>query len=247
MDFTLDTQAGRPAYQQIESQVTDAIARGTLGPGDRLPPERDLALTLGVSRMTVRQAFDALARKGLVERGVGRGTFVTAPRVELDRTERVAGFSEQMARAGLEAGAVLVSAEVVRAPSSIARSLELEPGALVARIRRVRSGAGLPLTLEDSWLPDALFPGIIEQDLGGSLYALMGGETYGHAPVRAIERLEPVAARAADAQALGVRTRSPLMLVERVAYDARGAPVEFAQDRHRGDRARFVVEVTTSG
>ena len=108
MDFTLDTDAGRPAYQQIESQVTDAIVRGTLGPGDRLPPERDLALTLGVSRMTVRQAFDALARKGLVERGVGRGTFVTAPRVELDRTERVAGFSEQMERAGLEPSAVLV-------------------------------------------------------------------------------------------------------------------------------------------
>ena len=84
----------------------------------------------------------------------------------------------------------------------------------------MRSGAGLPLTLEDSWLPDALFPGIIEQDLGGSLYTLMGSATYGHAPVRAIERLEPVAARAADAEALGVRTRSPLMLVERVAYDA---------------------------
>ena len=39
MDFTLDTAAGRPAYQQIESQVTDAIVRGTLGPGyPALPP-----------------------------------------------------------------------------------------------------------------------------------------------------------------------------------------------------------------
>ncbi len=32
MDFTLDTDAGRPAYQQIESQVTDAIARGNARP-----------------------------------------------------------------------------------------------------------------------------------------------------------------------------------------------------------------------
>ena len=96
MDFTLDTDAGRPAYQQIESQVTDAIARGTLGPGDRLPPERDLALTLGVSRMTVRQAFDALARKGLVERGVGRGTFVTGCRRHRDACRRTSSTTRRV-------------------------------------------------------------------------------------------------------------------------------------------------------
>ena len=37
------------------------------------------------------------------------------------------------------------------------------------------------------------------------------------------------------------------MLVERVAYDAEGVPVEFARDRHRGDRARFVIEVVPDG
>jgi GntR family transcriptional regulator len=246
MDFTIDSAAGRPAYQQLEAQVADAVARGALGPGDRLPPERDLAHRLGVSRMTIRQAFDALARRGLVERGVGRGTFIAAPRVDLDRTQRVAGFSEQMQRSGLEPGATVLEAAVQRAPSAVARGLGLAPGAQVARIRRVRSGGGIALTLEDSWLPDALFPGITGLDLGGSLYALMG-EHFGHAPQRALEHLSPVAARASDAAALGVRARSPLMLVERVAHDAAGAAVEYAQDRHRGDRARFVVEVAPRG
>ena len=242
MKLTLDPLAGRPAYQQIEAQVIAQIEAGTLGPGDRLPPERELAASLGVSRMTIRQAFDALARGGLVERGVGRGTFVAAPRVELDRSSRVAGFSEQMERAGLEPGATVLGAEVTRAPAPVARALGLETGARVARVRRVRSGGGMPLTLEDSWLPDALFPGVTDLDLGASLYAIMGAR-YGHAPVRAVERLEPVAARAQDAEALGVRARTPLMRVERVAYDAEGNAVEYAEDRHRGDRARFVVEV----
>ena len=246
MDFTIDTNAGRPVYQQIEEQVADAIAGGALGPGDRLPPERDLAVRLGVSRMTVRQGFDALARRGLVERGVGRGTFVSSPRVDLDRTARVAGFTEQMTRAGLEPGARVLSAEVVRAPGVVAHALHLDSGAPLARVRRVRSGGGMALTLEDSWLPEALFPGITGLDLGASLYTLMG-ERYGHAPVRAVEHLSPVAARALDAEALGVRQRSPLMLVERVAYDADGLPVEYAEDRHRGDRARFVVEVSPRG
>ena len=68
-------------------------------------------------------------------------------------------------------------------------------------------------------------------------------ERYGRAPVRAVERLEPAPAPAPDAALLGVAPRAPVMLVERVAYDAEGVPIEFARDRHRGDRARFVIEV----
>ena len=83
----------KPAWVQIEEQLADRIEAGALAPGDRLPPERDLAQALGVSRMTVRQALASLAARGLVERGVGRGTFVRegAP-VDHDLT-RVAGFT----------------------------------------------------------------------------------------------------------------------------------------------------------
>ena len=56
----------------------------------------------------------------------------------------------------------------------------------------------------------------------------------------ATERLEPVTARAHDAEHLGIAEGAPLMLVERTSYAADGTPVEFARDRHRGDRARFV-------
>jgi GntR family transcriptional regulator len=246
MQIQLDATARTPAYQQIEAQLIAQIESGAVGPGDRLPPERELAADLGVSRMTVRQAFDALARRGMVERGVGRGTFVAAPKLDLDRTIRVAGFTEQVQAAGMKAGAEVVRAEVVAASSRVAAALGLAPGAAVAHVERVRSGAGVALALEDSWLPDALFPGITGLDLSGSLYDLMG-ERYERVPVRAVEHLEPVAARAPDARALGVRPRSPLMLVERVAFDAGGTPVEFALDRHRGDRARFVVEVAPRG
>lgn len=241
MEFTIVTTDG-PVYLQIEDQIARAVARGELGPGDRLPPERDLAARLGVSRMTVRQAFDALVRRGLVERGVGRGTFVAAPHVDIDRSERLTGFTEQMRRAGVEPSASVLGAEVARAPEAVWRALGIAPGEAVARIRRIRYGGGLPLTLEDSWLPDALFPGLVELDLRGSIYALMGAR-FGHAPVRAVEHLSSVAARSRDAEALEVPPRAPLMLVERVAFDAQGTAVEYAEDRHRGDRARIVVRV----
>jgi len=229
-------------HVQIEEQLAGQIASGELHTGERLPPERDLARDLNVSRMTVRQALSSLAARGLVERGAGRGTFVAPRKVDHDLT-RVAGFSEQLARQGLEPGAKIIDVSETPADWRVSAALEIAPKAPVVRIQRVRLADGVPMALEDSWFPAEHFPGFADHDLHGSLYALMR-DVYGVAPVRAIERLEPVLARAHEARALDVPARAPLMLVERTAYGGDGTPVEFAHDRYRGDRARFVVRVS---
>ena len=54
------------------------IDEGGYGPGDRLPPERDLIRDLGMSRTTLRKALDALEREGVIWRHVGKGTFVSS-------------------------------------------------------------------------------------------------------------------------------------------------------------------------
>src|SRR4051794_3381452 len=84
-----------PAHQQIEESLERAIAAGRLVPGQRLPAERELAERLRVSRMTLRQALDALERRGLVSRRVGRdgGTFVDEPKLEL---AGLVGLSDQL-------------------------------------------------------------------------------------------------------------------------------------------------------
>jgi GntR family transcriptional regulator len=229
-----------PAYAQIEDQLAARIESGELRAGDRLPPERELAEALGVSRMTVRQALSSLAGRGLVERGVGRGTFVA--RVKLDHDlRRVAGFSELMERQGVEPGAKLLSAAEAPATGAVAAALRIADKAPAYRIQRLRFGAHVPLALEDSWIPASPFPGLLDLGLTGSLYDLMR-DLYRLAPVRAVERLEPVLARPHEAVALEVAEGSPLMLVERTAYAADGTAVEFAHDRHRGDRARFTIE-----
>lgn len=245
-DLVLDPASPDPAYRQLAEALAQRIASGALRPADRLPTERGLSQQLAVSRMTVRQAFDVLEQRGLIERGVGRGTFVAVPRLEVVLADRVIGFTERTGAAGMTAGATIVRAEVVTAPAEVAAALELGAGSQVARITRIRSASGLRVTLEDSWLPDALFPGITGRDLGGSLYDVMDRE-YGHAPRRAVETLEPQVARRGDVETLGVVRRSAVMVVERVAYSQDETAVEFARDRHRGDRARFVVEVTPRG
>jgi GntR family transcriptional regulator len=94
--------------------------------------------------------------------------------------------------------------------------------------------------LEQSLFPAALFPGLLQCRLDGSLYELLEAQ-YGQRPHRARESLEPVTAGVREAEALEVAEGAPLMLVERVAYAQTGRPVEFARDLFRGDRTRIVM------
>lgn len=65
-------------YRQLEAIIRGQIIDGELRPGDRLPSEAELSAQYGISRATVRQALESLEREGVINRHVGRGTFVRA-------------------------------------------------------------------------------------------------------------------------------------------------------------------------
>jgi DNA-binding FadR family transcriptional regulator len=76
----LQAVENRRLYRQIADQIAALIDRGEYAVGQRLPPERDLAKQLGVSRPSVREALIALEVGGYVEVRVGSGVYVTGPR-----------------------------------------------------------------------------------------------------------------------------------------------------------------------
>lgn len=63
-------------YEEIIKQIQDLIRKGLLKPGDRLPPERELAVQLNVSRTAIREALRSLEMMGFIESKVGGGTFI---------------------------------------------------------------------------------------------------------------------------------------------------------------------------
>ena len=69
----------RRLYRQIADQIRTLIRSGEYAAGSRLPPERDLARQLGVSRPSVREALIALEVEGLVDVRIGSGIYVRAP------------------------------------------------------------------------------------------------------------------------------------------------------------------------
>ena len=73
---TIDSERHGTTSEEVISQLREMIHRGELRPGDRLPPERDLAKLLGVSRPTLRAGIRSLAAVGVLQSRQGAGTFV---------------------------------------------------------------------------------------------------------------------------------------------------------------------------
>ncbi len=237
-DLTVPSE--QPAHARIEQWLESLITSGRLRPDDKLPAEVDVAASLGVSRMTLRQALASLETKGLIVRRRGRwgGNFVAEPRFEVELSG-LPGLTEQMRRAHVRAGARLLEAETRRPTAHVQRALQLPRGAQVHVVVRIRSANREPIALEESYYPAELYPDLLTRRLQGSIYALL--RDYGRAPHSALERLEPVKATVQQAELLGIAPEDPLMLVERTACSEDGVPVEHAFDYFRADRTRITL------
>lgn len=235
-----------PAHLLIAHWLEQLITSGTLQRGDKLPAEVEIANALGVSRMTLRQALASIEAKGLIDRRRGRfgGNFVAAPRIEFDHAG-LPGFTEQMRRIHVEAGAQVLGA-ATRAPSTdVRKALGLSRGDRVHEILRARSANGEPIVLEEAYLPAAVFPGLLSADLSGSLYAAM--REYDAAPFSADERIEATQANEQQAELLRVEPGSPLLLITRTSFTEKGLAVEFSRDYHRSDRTRIRIMSRVEG
>lgn len=88
IQIQIDIKSGVPFYRQIIDQVKAAMATESIGPGDRLPTVRQLAVDLSINPNTVSRAYTELELTGLVETQMGSGTFVGSRPVERNDVER---------------------------------------------------------------------------------------------------------------------------------------------------------------
>src|SRR4051794_18791722 len=107
----MGTASIEPLYQRVYRLIADDVASGRLLPGDRLPAERALCAQLGMSRATVRRAFAELARDGIVEASVGRGSFVAGTQL-MEPPNALLSFTALGAKRGLAATARVLTADV---------------------------------------------------------------------------------------------------------------------------------------
>ncbi len=129
-------------YEQVASQVADLVVRGEFKPGDRLPPERDLAKALGVSRPTVREAMIALEMAGLIEVRVGAGTFVTEKASRNGETNARLFEGAGSSPFELIAARRIIEPEVAAAAAQVATRAEID--AIAETVRMIGAATDTP-------------------------------------------------------------------------------------------------------
>lgn len=239
----LDRRSVVPLYYQIQQHLLDQIRAGVLKPGELIPSEQEISDRLRISRMTARQALKSLCDLGVTYSQRGKGTFVSAIKLEKN-SRQVLSFSEEMQASGSRPRSKVLSFEVAAAAPDVANALRLPPGEKVVSLRRVRMTASSPMGLEWSRLPLRLCPDLLETfDPNRSLYQTLF-ESYGVQIIAADEVVEAGLASAEEAKLLRFAVGSPVFFFTRTAYVQSGQPVEYVKSTYRGDRFKLVNRLT---
>lgn len=225
------------AYVRIAGELRQRILGKQLAPHTLLPSERELSDQHGVSRMTARHALALLESEGYVYRKRPRGTFVAESRVSF----HIGSFSDEITRMGREPGAQVLWAERRHPTMSAQQALGLGPDDWVHALQRLRFADDEPIAIETTYFPEALTPGLIDQDLHGSLWEVLRTR-YDVTPVHSTATIESIVIDAASCAYLRIRPASAGLLLTRWSRDTNGRCIEFARDVYRADRARFEVE-----
>ena len=96
MQLYIDNRSGAPIYDQIYSQIKDAILSGQVAEGEALPRIRALAKDLRISVITTKRAYDELENEGFIYTLPGKGCFVAERSTELLREENLRKIESHM-------------------------------------------------------------------------------------------------------------------------------------------------------
>jgi GntR family transcriptional regulator len=243
LNTAVDRNSPIPYYVQVKGALREHIESGNWQPGDQLPGEPELCQMFGVSRTVIRQALKEMEYEGLIVREKGKGTFLAEPKIVESLAQKLTGFYQDMVEQGYTPITRVLKQEVVSASPKVAAHLGLEPETPVIEIERLRFVQDEPIVLVTTYLPYALCPRILSEDLSRqSLYALLE-KCHGLVIARGRRTLEAVPANEYEAQLLQVDKGAPLLMLDSVSHLGDGTPVEYYHALHRGDRSRFAVEL----
>ncbi|CAI8944673.1 MULTISPECIES: GntR family transcriptional regulator [Burkholderia] len=231
-----------PLYVQIKDTLRARILDGTYAPHSRMPSEHELCAMFDVSRITVRQALGDLQKEGLLFRLHGKGTFVSKPKAFQNVTS-LQGFAEAMSSMGYEIVNQLRSVRTVKADRHLATKLNVPEGAPLVEIHRVRLLNREPVSLEQTWVPEALGKRLAGADLATrDIFLILEndcGVPLGHADVS----IDAILADDEIVDALRVEESSPVLRIERLTHDASGTPIDYEHLYFRGDAFQYRLRI----
>ncbi|RDV43677.1 hypothetical protein DOE76_17255 [Leifsonia sp. ku-ls] len=223
-------------YEEVLKDLSRSISE--MQPGERIAGEQALAAQYGVSAMTVRRALQVLIQAKRIVGVRGRGTFVAQPTV----TKRMVmgSFTDSMKAAGMTAHAKVLSASIGPATAEAADDLGIHRNDQIVTIERLRFGDDTALCIDRTVLNAESVPGLLGEDLTGSLYELLYRK-YGMNLTRAESRVSAVLPDAGQAALLKIDPTQPCLRVHSRSITEEGTIAEQTTSLYRGDRYELSI------
>ncbi len=223
-----------PVYIQISEAIRHLVREIPLPAGTPFPSERVMCERVGVSKMTLRQAYGLLEHEGLIRCRRGVGTFVAPSQVEKKLPE-MRSFTEEMTARGKVASSRILSLRHVRPSPEAQEFFGLSTDQLVYEIQRLRLGDDVPVALENVILPMHLFPNLERFDLSSQSVYKVFEDHYRIQLGWCDQEVSAVAPDKIHRRLLEINTPVALLVIKRRSYAVTEIPIELATTAYRGD------------
>ncbi|MBY5970220.1 UTRA domain-containing protein [Halomonas denitrificans] len=232
--------------RSLQERLKPVLAEARSEKGRRLPSERELMTRFGTTRITLREALNALEAEGRVYRENRRGWFVSPPRLRYDLLACLP-FHEMVRSQQRSARTLLLSAEEVSAPAVVARRLGIAEHAPVYRICRARLVDERRVLYVEHHLLPSCFPQILEFDLARESLTELYRREYGIRVGRVSYELGTCVLSSAGADALNAVRGSPAQRISRINHDQNGRAIDCDDEYWRHDAIELTLSAAPQG
>lgn len=222
----LDT---RPLYVRVEEALSEIFK--TYSPGDKLPPEAELAQRLGVSRATLREVLRTFEERGMIISKHGVGTFLSEslPRME-SGLEVLESLDAMAGKSGIQVSMKNLKIQVQEADTSTAEKLQIAEGDKVFSITRARCTGDHILAYMYDLIPYALTSQEeLQKYFTGSVLDFIKQHTSVN-PIWALDNLHAVQADAEISRAMQVPHGTALLLMEEQLYSVDNKVINYSRN-----------------
>lgn len=238
---TIDHYSSEPLYHQLKEILRKNILSGIWKAGQQIPTEKELSEIFRVSKAVVRQAVSLLVEEGFLIKRQGKGTFVVDSRIR-QGPRKLTSFTEELMSKGFKPGSMILEKGIKEADEKISSALRLELKTRVVMVKRLRLINDEPMGIQTFFCPEYLVPDFFENDLTKSLYELLENN-YGLKIIAADEKYYSTILDKHECKLLKVKWPFAGFIVERVAYDSSGNPIEYTESVIRSDKYSVQVHL----
>ncbi len=231
----------KPLYIKIRDDLRDKIDRGYWKEGELIPPEKELAKTYNVSRVTIRSAIGQLVEDKYISRVAGYGTTVLKSKPNQSSFTMIQSNTNEMREMGLPCTTIDAELVVIEADEHLSKIFSVKKGAKLYNLRRVR-GASIPILFSDTYLLPVVDIPNDKDVLYGSLYEYLASRNIFFNKFD--EYVKAVSTSNTIKKLLKVDEDTPILRRDRYSYDDNNQLIEYTKTFYNSNLYEYRTRIT---